>query len=182
MSSIKGFNMYYLLLLLIPICAVANTTSTIPIKLSSDIDKSVFYEESIKEFYFSEEKPITKYIKSKDTFESIETKLIITTDLPLESNSFPYKIGLISKESVCFSKNKDDSYVMGDDFVMLDIDGYLLTANYPYLSKEFNSSSHGNHQSIHDFKLKFSPIYSSEFPKLIESCSGKIVVNIGVDI
>ncbi|KOO12738.1 hypothetical protein AKJ18_22290 [Vibrio xuii] len=151
-----------------------------PLTITTSLDVSNLYINSIKSVKFVPEVFELTSNKDKRKFDDVNTTLIIETDIPYDFSDVSYVSTLTRNISTCSDYSGESS--VQDDFVQLTIDGKNISKEKPVSFLDFNSDDgnykHSEHSIVLSFK-SFKDIVTKGHP---EKCYGEIEFNIEVDI
>ncbi|GLR05570.1 hypothetical protein GCM10007906_31580 [Vibrio hyugaensis] len=163
-----------ILFLLYPSIALSSNSVTKVLPLSAEIQNEKFFSYRIKEFKFKQPRLQVEVDRATGELKSIETKLIVTTDVP-SSFSAGYKISTNVLVSECFD-NKGNSTKA--DFAEHTLDGEVLSVGKEITLNDFFT----NRDTLwveKEFKIDFDNDVQVDVED--ERCSGKVTLSIGLD-
>ncbi|TKF12469.1 hypothetical protein [Vibrio kanaloae] len=151
------------------------------LKLSTQINTSELYRDSIEKAYFEPSDLILESTEDKVRFKDVLTHFNIKTKIPREAASVGYVVSLDKNIAYC-EDSSGGSPVEQPKFVSISFEGKSMLVGESLVFSDFNADDGTHKTSQHPVIFSFKPFDEIVTESQAESCEGAIDIIVGVDI
>lgn len=153
-------------------------SDNVVINLSSEIELSKLYADSISSLYFSPSNLMLSLNSAQTGFADTDTDLHIETTIPRTQSAIAYDISVSENKASCFDLWGTETEQTAFTTIMLD--GTELVTPREIL--DFNSNDGTNKTSVHDIALSFKSFDEIQSVHPARRCDGSVKLMVGISV